>query len=170
MKNKESGTEKPDKTLAAVCGLYCEACNLYIATKEDPQRLKMMAEIFQVSEEEVKCYGCRAEKRGPYCQTCKMYPCAMERGIDFCVQCADYPCEDLKRFQSEMPHRIELWDDLEQIKAEGYEGWLKNVRENYACPKCRTINSAYDLKCRRCGWEPGCSYVAKHRQAIEPFL
>jgi hypothetical protein len=28
------------KNLAAVCGLYCEACSLFIATKEDPERLK----------------------------------------------------------------------------------------------------------------------------------
>jgi len=170
MQNKKNGAGEVDKTLAAVCGLYCEACNLYIGTNEDPQRLKMMAALFEVSEEEVKCYGCRADKRGPYCQTCKMFPCAADRGIGFCVECEDYPCEDLKHFQSEMPHRIELWDDLDQIKADGCENWLKNVRTKYACPKCGTINSAYDPACRKCGEEPSCDYVAKHKQTIEAFL
>ncbi|MDY0095668.1 MAG: DUF3795 domain-containing protein, partial [Candidatus Vecturithrix sp.] len=54
----------PDKRLAAVCGLFCPACSLYIATQEDPQRLTRLAERFQLSEEEMHCDGCRAEKRG----------------------------------------------------------------------------------------------------------
>ena len=170
MQNKESHSGDSDKTLAAVCGLYCEACILYIATTEDPARLKALAERFQLSEEVMKCYGCRADKRGPYCQTCKMFACAAERDIDFCSECEEYPCHDLKQFQSEMPHRIELWDDQERIKAIGYEHWLQEIRKNYTCPQCRSINSAYDLKCRKCGEEPSCGYVAKHKQAIEQFL
>ncbi|MDM8536319.1 DUF3795 domain-containing protein [Desulfobacterales bacterium HSG17] len=159
-----------DKKLAAVCGLYCEACTLFIATKEDPERLKGLAARFQLSEEAVKCYGCRSDKRGPYCQKCKMFTCAAEKGIDFCSECNDYPCNDLKQFQSERPHRIELWDDLERIKATGYQDWLKEIREHYTCSQCSTINSAYDLKCRKCDEEPGCGYVEKHKQAIEQVL
>jgi len=170
MQKQEKHSGESDKTLAAVCGLYCEACTLFIATKEDPERLKGLAKRFQLSEEAVKCYGCRSAKRGPYCEKCKMFSCAAERGIDFCVECAEYPCGDLKQFQSEMPHRIELWDNLEQIGAVGYEQWLKDIRWNYTCPQCRSINSAYDSNCRKCGEEPSCDYVAKHKLAIETYL
>ena len=159
-----------DKKLAALCGLYCEACTLFIATKEDPERLKGLAARFKLSEETIKCYGCRSSKRGPYCDTCKMFACAAEQGIDFCIECVEYPCNDLKQFQSERPHRIELWGDLERIRAIGYRQWLKEIRENYTCPQCRTINSAYDLICRKCGEEPSCGYVAKHKQEIDQFL
>jgi hypothetical protein len=170
MQKEDNYSRESGKTVAAVCGLYCEGCTLFIATKEDPERLKGLAKRYQLPEEAVKCHGCRSAKRGPYCATCKMFSCAAERGIEFCVECAEYPCGDLKQFQSERPHRIELWDDLEQIKALGYERWLKNVRGNYTCPQCRTINSAYDSKCRKCGEEPSCDYVAKHKQAIEMYL
>jgi hypothetical protein len=170
MQKKENQQGEEKKKLAAVCGLYCEACTLYIATTEDPERMKWMTERFQLSEETMRCYGCRAAKRGPYCQTCKMFACAAERGIDFCVECKDYPCHDLKQFQFERPHRIELWDDLEQIKTKSYKTWLKEIRENYTCSQCQTINSAYDLKCRKCGHEPSCAYVAKHKEAIEQAL
>lgn len=170
MQQDEKQLSKCDHTLAAVCGLYCEACTLYIATTEDPERLKGLAARFQISEEEVACFGCRSEKRGPYCAICKMFSCASEKGIDFCVECDEYPCKDLKNFQSERPHRNELWDDLEQIKDMGCEHWLSTIRENYSCPECRTINSAYDLKCRKCGHEPSCNYVAKHKEAIEQVL
>lgn len=167
MQKKE---KRAGKELAAVCGLFCEACTLYIATKEDPKRLKFLAARFQLAEEEVRCNGCRSGKKGPYCRICKMAACAAEKGIDFCVECDEYPCADLKKFQSERPHRIELFEDLARIKAVGWERWLAESRENYACPKCRTVNSAYDLKCRKCGHEPSCQYVARHKPAIEMAL
>jgi hypothetical protein len=170
MQREENNNGEIDKKLAAVCGLYCVACNIYIATNEDPARLKALAARYQLSEEEVRCYGCRSAKRGPYCQTCKMFSCAVEQGIDFCVECKEYPCDDLKQFQAERPHRIDLWDDLEQIRVVGYERWLENVRQNYTCPQCRSINTAYDLKCRKCGEDPSCGYVAKHKRAIEQYL
>lgn len=158
------------KELAAVCGLYCEACTLFIATGEDSKRLKALAGRFQLTEEEVRCNGCRSDKKGPYCRICKMAKCAAEKGIDFCVECTEYPCAELKKFQSERPHRIELFDDLAGIEANGYEQWLADARANYSCPKCRTLNSAYDLKCRKCGHEPSCNYVARHKPAIEKAL
>jgi len=170
MERRDEYPGGPDKTLAAVCGLYCEACSLFIATKEDPERLKGIAARYQVSEEAVRCYGCRSEKRGPYCMECRMRVCAAQRGIDFCIECAEYPCDDLMQFQSERPHRIELWDDLKRIGAVGYRGWLREAGENYRCPRCGSTNSAYDLKCRKCGEEPSCAYVAKHKEEIERFL
>lgn len=170
MQEKENHPGEFDKKYAAVCGLYCEACTLFIATKEDPARLKKLAAGFKVSEEAVKCYGCRSAKRGPYCVKCKMFDCASKKGIDFCIECAEYPCNDIKRFQSAGPHRNEIWDDQEQIKNVGYEQWLKDIRKNYACPKCQTINSAYDFKCRKCGEGPSCRYVGKHKQSIKQFL
>ena len=170
MQKEENHSGELDKKLAAVCGLYCEACSWFIATIEDPERLKRLAAQLHYSEEESKCYGCRSDKRLSYCEKCKMFACAAERGIDFCGQCDEYPCDDLKQFQAAMPHRIELWVNLERIKSVGYKQWLKEIRENYACPHCQIINSAYDLKCRKCGKEPSCSYVAKHKHEIEQYL
>jgi hypothetical protein len=167
---KKDHSGELDMKFAAVCGLYCEACSLFISTTEDPERLKSLAAQLHFSEEESKCYGCRSDKRVPYCENCKMFACAAERGIDFCSECEDYPCDDLKRFQSAMPHRIELWVNLERIMSVGYKQWIKETRENYSCPRCQTINSAYDLKCRKCGEEPSCNYVAKHQQAIEEWF
>jgi len=167
----QSTEEHPvDKTLAAVCGLYCEACTAYIATTEDPARLAQLAAQFQLSEEEIRCHGCRASKRGPYCQTCKMSACAAERGIDFCVECADYPCEELRQFQAHIPHRIELWDDLERIRAIGWQTWLVEARNKYVCPECQTINSAYDPSCRQCGAAPSCEYVRRHQDETARFF
>ena len=159
-----------DKKMAAVCGLYCEACSWFIATTEDPERLERLAAQENWSEEEGRCYGCRSEKRLPYCGKCKMSACAKEQGVDFCSECAEYPCSELKQFQCAMPHRIELWANLGRIKSVGYKQWLGEIRGDYACPECQTLNSTYDLKCRKCGENPSCRYVAKHRQEIEQYL
>jgi len=167
---EENQSKEPDKKFAAVCGLYCEACSWFIATTEEPERLKRLAAQMNYSEEECRCYGCRSEKRLFYCGKCKMSACAAEKGIDFCSECKDYPCDDLKQFQAAMPHRIELWDNLERIRSAGYEQWLKEIRKNYTCRRCQTLNSTYDLKCRKCGEEPSCDYVASHRLAIEEFM
>lgn len=161
---------KVDMQLAAACGLCCEACSLYIATKEDPERLKVLAARLQLSEEAATCHGCRSDKKSAYCDTCRMSACTAGRGIAFCNECAEYPCDHLKTFQAERPHRIELWDDLDRIMAVGPEQWLQEVRGHYSCPTCRTVNSAYDLKCRKCGEAPSCGYVGRHGQAIERFL
>jgi hypothetical protein len=170
MQGEEDHNRELDKRMAAVCGLYCEACSWFISTTEDHERLKRLAAQLNFSQEESRCYGCRSDKRLPYCEKCRMSACATERGIDFCSECEEYPCDELKRFQSAMPHRIELWVNLERIKSIGYKQWLKEIRGNYTCPRCQTINSTYDLKCRKCGEEPSCNYVAKHRHVIEQYL
>ncbi len=170
MQKDERHVEEKDKNLAAVCGLYCEACSWFIATREDPERLKRLAAQFNYSGEESKCRGCRSDKRLPYCGQCRMFTCAVEKGIDFCSQCDEYPCADLKQFQSAMPHRIELWANLERVKAVGYKQWLKEMKQRFTCPGCGVINSTYDLKCRRCGEEPSCDYVARHGTAIRQYM
>jgi hypothetical protein len=170
MQKDKDLNKQSDKKLAAVCGLYCGACSWFISTHEDPERLRRLAAQIGYSEEESRCHGCRSGKRLPYCGKCKMFACAVERGIDFCIQCEEYPCDDLKQFQLAMPHRIELWANLERVKAVGHRQWLQEIRTSYTCPRCRTVNSAYDLKCRKCGEEPSCHYVAKHWKIIEHHL
>lgn len=170
MQEKDSHAEEPDKTFAAVCGLYCRSCRWFIGTTEDPQMLRRLAAERHYTEEEARCYGCRSAKRLVYCRDCKMSACAAERGIDFCSQCGEFPCAELKQFQAAMPHRSDLWANLERIRSAGYRQWLEEIRQDYLCPRCRCLNATYDLKCRKCGHEPSCSHVARHKEEIERFF
>ena len=156
-----------DKRLAAVCGLFCPACSFFIASTEDPTRLQALSRRFQLSAEQLECHGCRSEKRGVYCEKyCKMSKCAAEKGIDFCIECREYPCPELKAFQGQMPHRIELWQSQERITEVGWETWYGEMVNHYSCPECRAINSAYDMACRACGRKPGNRFVEIHRDDI----
>jgi len=159
-----------DKTHAAVCGLYCPACTVFVASQEDPARLKFLADMSGITPEEMRCNGCRSDKRIPYCDNCKLYPCAQEKGIDFCGECDEYPCDDLKEFQSLAPHRLELWETHEEIVKDGYEKWMEKMKDHYSCPQCETINSAYDFKCRSCNSEPSNKYNEKHGKTVMEFL
>ncbi|MBN2005770.1 MAG: DUF3795 domain-containing protein [Anaerolineae bacterium] len=161
---------QPEKRLAAVCGIFCPACTFYIASTEDPERLKALAARWGITPEEMRCYGCRAEKRLPYCANCAFAKCAAEKGIDFCGACDEYPCADLKEFQSARPHRCELWEAQARIQEAGYEQWFAEMSEHYACPSCGTLNSAYDRVCRRCGASPSSAYNERHSAAIEEYL
>ena len=159
-----------DKTHAAVCGLYCPACTVFVASQEDPARLKFLADMSGITPEEMRCNGCRSDKRIPYCDNCKLYPCAQEKGIDFCGECDEYPCDDLKEFQSLAPHRLELWEAHDEIVKIGYAKWMDKMKDHYSCPQCETINSAYDFKCRSCGNEPSNKYNERHGKKVMEFL
>ena len=167
LESETNASKVPNMKLAAVCGLFCPACTIYIASTEDPSRLKALSQRFGVSETEMECHGCRSEKRGLYCNKyCRMTRCAQEKGVDFCGQCSECPCAELKTFQSQMPHRIELWQSHERIKAGGFNAWYAEATEQYSCPECGTINSAYDQKCRKCNSSPSCNFVKVHGEEV----
>ena len=171
MTEKKLFAGKADKKLAAICGLFCPACSVFIGSKEDPARLNVIAQRVQHPVEELRCNGCRSEKRCFYCKSkCIMAKCAAAKGVDFCGECAEYPCGDLRAFQAEMPHRIELWKAQDRIKEAGWEKWYAEMIEHYSCPTCRTLNSAYDISCRECGTTPSCAYVRLHKDEIMTHL
>jgi len=157
----------PDKTLIAACGLFCPSCAIFIASNEDTERLERQAESLNLTVEKTRCEGCRSQKRNANCNKCFMLKCTIEKGINFCSECRQYPCKELKNFQSIMPHRIELWKDLDRIKKVGFEIFYTEALENYKCPQCGTLNSARDLSCRKCGNTPSCKYVENNQTEIQ---
>ncbi|OGW49694.1 MAG: hypothetical protein A2078_01455 [Nitrospirae bacterium GWC2_57_9] len=164
---EQNNIRVPDKSLAAVCGLFCPACSVFIGTREEPARLAVLGRRLQQPLGKMECHGCRTGKRCFYCESnCTMSKCAAEKGVEFCGACGEYPCKDLKAFQAEMPHRIELWESQKRIREAGYEQWYAEMISHFSCPACGTINSAYDLKCRKCGKEPSCAFVSLHKDKI----
>ena len=157
------------KQHAAVCGLFCPSCTIFIGTTEDPKRLERLARLFNTPVEDMRCLGCRSNARIAYCDSCKLYSCAQKKGIDFCGECAEFPCIEIKKFQAGAAHRFDLWDFQAQIKEKGYKNWIIEMIKYYSCPNCGSINSSYDDKCRKCGHTPSNQYTEKYRQKILDF-
>jgi hypothetical protein len=152
--------------VAAVCGLLCSACSLYIATHEDRARLELLAARFGVTPEEAQCDGCRGDRRIDYCADCHMFRCATERGHRYCAECPQCPCPELEAFIAERPHRADIRRDLARIAVIGGDAWIAEAAMRHSCPDCGTLNSAYDLICRKCGRDPSSPYVEEHRAII----
>ena len=84
------------KRLIAVCGLDCEKCDAYIATKNDDQALrektaKLWSELNNapILPEHINCDGCRVDGRKTvFCdRLCSIRQCALKRGVETCGNC-----------------------------------------------------------------------------------
>ena len=160
----------PDKQTAAVCGLLCKSCGIYIATQENnTESLKRIAERLQIPVEQVRCNGCRSDELSAHCRTCYFRECSDKKGIEFCSECSDYPCSQLKDFQSKMPHRVELFQSLNRIKKVGWENWYVEMIERHSCTKCNHLSGWYDFTCTQCGNSPSSHFVADNFDTLIKF-
>ena len=105
----------------AYCGLICEKCPIYLATREpdEGKKYKMRVEIAQeikkhygqdTEPEDVgDCDGCKTEGGRLFCTDCQIRICAVEKGIANCAYCRDYPCEALEKlFTTDLEARQRL--------------------------------------------------------------
>lgn len=83
----------PDKQSAAVCGLLCKSCGIYIATEQNNiDALSRIAVRLNIPSDKVRCSGCRGSILSAHCETCYFRECSVKRGVEFCSQCNDFPC------------------------------------------------------------------------------
>ena len=105
------------------CGLNCQTCPIYLATREKDKdkKYKMRAEIAQqikeLYDQEYKpddisdCDGCKTEGGRLFsgCHNCHMRKCASKKRIGNCAYCQDYPCEELEKlFATDKDARMRL--------------------------------------------------------------
>jgi len=170
----------PTLTTCGVCGLFCEACPLYIGSTDAPTLLESFSKRSGKSLEEATCHGCRSDVLSWHCKTCGLKACAAQKGIAFCGDCPEFPCADFRRFADgdlkdpliagKRPHRLEVMADCQAIKQQGWQAWFVDKRADYSCAACGTTNSAYNLKCRKCGHAPGNAFVGRNQADIRQYL
>lgn len=82
--------------MIAYCGLNCEKCDAYIATKNNDDELrKKVAEEWskwnnaQITPEMINCDGCRVDgKKFAYCESlCPIKKCAEKYKFETCRDC-----------------------------------------------------------------------------------
>lgn len=155
--------DKQNFDTAAVCGLFCKSCGIYMATQTNNEMvINRIAERLQVPKDQIKCNGCRSDVLTTHCKSCNFRDCIDKKGIQFCSECDEYPCASLKEFQIQMPHRVELFPSLDQIAALGWEKWYELAQERYSCTKCNHLCGWYERECSHCGNTPSSSFAADH--------
>jgi len=107
--------------MISICGLRCQTCDAYIATKEnDDERRAKTAEAWSkmygadIAPESINCDGCTSgsEVLFHHCTVCEIRKCGMERGVVNCAHCADYSCEKLEEFFKMVPECRETLDAI----------------------------------------------------------
>ncbi len=157
----------PNKSLAGVCGVFCNACAIYQYTQQNNEAaLNLIAQRMNVPQDAIRCTGCRTSTKTAYCSNCHMIRCASGKGLEFCGECPDFPCKELEDFKSKMPHRVEIYESLERIKQAGWETWYTEMMEHFTCPGCHKINGWYDIQCKSCSHDPGSPFANKHREVL----
>ena len=95
--SKTKFTEVVMKNNIAYCGLDCEKCDAYIATKNNDNALrqkvaKLWSELNGVSitPDMINCEGCRADGvKTPFCESlCRIRQCGLEKKYNTCGDCA----------------------------------------------------------------------------------
>ena len=161
-----------NKNLVSACGLYCGACGIYLATQEnDTDKILQYAVVLNQSYYETLCDGCGASRKSLHClKMCTFIDCKKHKGVNFCIECDEFVCKALQEFQSKMPHRIEILESQNRMKEIGLERWIDEMNDSFTCTHCKTVNSAYNVTCRKCESTPSCAFVSQYKEIIEKYL
>lgn len=147
------------ENLVAVCGLYCGACPMYIATQTNDEE-KQNALLKQFSSgsmkfkiEDLLCDGCIGNGRvASFCRSCDIRACPTDKkNVVRCSDCPDFPCSRITNFNNDgMLHHAEVLQNLQQIREIGIKKWAEYDEEHWRCPQCRLPMAWYDSKCSNC--------------------
>jgi hypothetical protein len=158
--NNGQEAARDGEPLIAVCGLYCGACPMYLATHHNnEQKRKELLQQFasrqmKLSQEDLQCAGCLSD--GPvavFCRKCAIRLCpANKTNVTRCSDCPDFPCSRITDFNNDgMLHHAEVLDNLRQMREMNIKDWAKHEEELWQCPQCRDSISWYDKACSNCG-------------------
>ena len=111
--------------MIAFCGLDCEKCDAFIATKNNDQALrektaKLWSELNNVPilPEHINCEGCRVDGvKTFYCSTlCEIRKCALSKGVETCGDCQEMVT--CPKVGAVLQNSIEARDNLQKMKWE----------------------------------------------------
>jgi len=141
--------------LVGRCGLYCGACTIYRAYKDDGEFRDRVAAYFKCPPEKVRCQGCQALTSECWGNDCKIVQCTTARGFSFCYECPQFDAKSCEKFEDVAKRytedNIDVRANLSRIKAGQVETWLNESRERFRCHYCRKPLPEGSKKCYHCG-------------------
>ena len=147
---------KMKKDLIGFCGLYCGACDNYLAFKKDNEHLLENEKFKTIELQELSCNGCHSEKLTEHCGKCLLRKCAIDKGIDSCGYCPKYPCDELKKFKNDghkwqgAKHRKDTLVNINYLLENDLENWIIRQENRWKC-ECGLSYSYYEKNCNNCG-------------------
>ncbi|MFH1886760.1 MAG: DUF3795 domain-containing protein [Pseudomonadota bacterium] len=89
--------------MIAYCGLDCEKCDIFRATRSDEAERERVATDwsrrfgFKLAAPDIACDGCSSDgaRQFSFCAACKVRTCCREKELAHCAKCGDAPCGKL---------------------------------------------------------------------------
>ena len=95
--------------IISYCGLNCQTCPIYLATRETDKKRKeetiykiidKCKELYGLDykfEDINDCDGCKSESGRLFfvCSYCEIRKCAIEKKVENCAYCNEYACDNL---------------------------------------------------------------------------
>ena len=131
-----------ESELIAPCGMNCAICSGYLAEKHNVKShgIKMPY-----------CAGCRPRKK--MCAWLKKRcDLLMNNKVKYCNECKDFPCRNLKHLDERYRthFRMSMLENLEYIKKNGTEKFLKEQEKKWKCSKCGGTICCHNGLCFKC--------------------
>jgi hypothetical protein len=145
--SKAFGSDVNPVELAAYCGLYCGACDIYqkrISQSGNELKKVLDAYDFGLIANQVpgledykafynvlnnlitifgQCEACQKDGGPPQCQ---IRMCSREKGYQTCAECSSFPCDKVKFIVDGYP---QVKDSIKEIKNIGLEKWCQREQE-----------------------------------------
>ncbi|NLM49739.1 MAG: DUF3795 domain-containing protein [Clostridiaceae bacterium] len=138
--------------LVGRCGLYCGACVIYRAQRDDQSLRAKIAHRYNCSTDEVRCNGCGALTPGCWGNGCKIFQCTIDMGVNFCFERKKLEtCGIFNNLaKGYLEDGVDLRKNLQKIKEGKVKEWLTESQKKYTCKECNKP-LAYSSKCHHCG-------------------
>jgi len=148
------------KNLIGRCGIYCGACEIYRAYKDNGKLLRAVAKKHNCLPGEVHCEGCRAvhiigwARVEGWGKDCEILKCLHRRKLESCDHCLEIAqCGRWNALAEEyQPLGVDLRANMKMCNDGRVEEWLKQQEERWRCQKCNRpiVASPEDLRCHWC--------------------
>ncbi len=72
--------------------------------------------------------------------------------VRFCYECRDFPCKRLKALDKRYStkYHLSMIENLEYIRENGTERFLKKQEEKWSCPECGGVICCHNGLCLSC--------------------
>jgi len=146
------------------CGLYCGVCAIYIAHRDNNQKLKeRLVTLYRgdipgkgtlpnsenLSTNDIRCSGCLSDELIMHCKQCEIRDCTKEKGYTGCHKCDDFPCPHIDNFSMTVGKKV-IMRSVPHRRNVGTEKWVRDEEARYVCPECGNIVFRGVVKCNRC--------------------
>lgn len=146
-----------ETNLVGKCGLYCGACSIFRAQRDNPRLREAIANGVKCSVDAVRCQGCGGLTTECWCYGCKILACLKKKQYDYCYQCNEFVVRSCSLYQKLADDYQEAGEDIRKnllmIKQGKVNEWLKEQELKYSCPSCHQPISVWDEKCYHCDYQ-----------------